>query len=253
MKIEKVIHASNDEPFYLDFWPLVSKIWKQKFNIEPILLYFGNQKIDETYGKVIKMEQIDGVPLNTQCQISRYWIPITEPNTTWMTSDIDMFPISKQYFVNQLIDIPDDKFVNINPKRGETHPHIHYSCCYNIAKGKTFSEILNLSSSWKEFVSSGFWKNNTHDHKPDGLGKVCNHWGADEMWSSSLINSFPNQDRIIRRYRDGSQSSHRIDRLSWRWSDDKVKTEDYYDCHSIRPYKVYKESIDRLINLILNK
>ena len=31
MKIDYVIVSSDDNPMYLDFWPIVSKIWK-KFN-----------------------------------------------------------------------------------------------------------------------------------------------------------------------------------------------------------------------------
>jgi hypothetical protein len=249
MKIEKVIHASNDEPFYLDFWPIVSKIWKLKFNIQPILLYFGENKIDETYGQVIKMKSVKGIPINTQCQVSRYWIPATEPNTTWMTSDIDMFPISKEYFVKQLENIPEDKFVNINCNKRDIYPNIHYSCCYNIAKGKTFSEILKLAPDWVDFINTKFWQNNNHDHKPDGLDKVCSHWGADEMWSSLMINNFYDQDKIVRLYRNGNQSYKRIDRLNWNWNDNKFS--EYIDCHSIRPYDKHKKSIDSLVKKII--
>ena len=32
MKIDYVILGSNTNPYYLDFWPIVSKIWKEKFN-----------------------------------------------------------------------------------------------------------------------------------------------------------------------------------------------------------------------------
>ena len=56
MKIQKVIHSCDDKEFYSDFWPIVSKIWKLKFNIEPVLLYFGTGNPTEEYGEVIKME-----------------------------------------------------------------------------------------------------------------------------------------------------------------------------------------------------
>ena len=36
MKIDKVILSSNDSKTYLDFWPIVSKAWKN-IDIEPIL------------------------------------------------------------------------------------------------------------------------------------------------------------------------------------------------------------------------
>jgi hypothetical protein len=169
-----------------------------------------------------------------------------------MTSDIDMLPISKNYFINDLKDISNDKFIALNSDPREKYPNILYSCCYNVASGKTFTEILNLPKSWKEFVNFNFWKENTHNYKPDGLDKELPHWGADEMWSSKKINSYHDQNRIVRLYRScGRHQCHRIDRLNWRWQDEKVLQEYYYDCHSIRPYTTHKESIDKLVNLIL--
>ena len=252
MKIQKVIHSCDDKEFYSDFWPIVSKIWKVKFNIEPVLLYFGSGNPSEEYGKVIKMKILSDIPINTQCQLSRYWIPVTEPETVWMTSDIDMLPISKNYFIKTLETIPDDKFVSMNSDPRETYPSILYSCCYNVAKGKTFTELLDINPSWKKFMSSGFWKENTHTYTPDGLVNSCHHWGADETWSSGKINKFNDQQRIIRQYRDcGRHRCHRIDRLDWNWLDEQVRNGELYDCHSIRPYKTHKESIDRLVKLIL--
>ena len=37
MKIDYVIIGSDENPNYLDFWPIVSKIWKQVFKITPVL------------------------------------------------------------------------------------------------------------------------------------------------------------------------------------------------------------------------
>jgi hypothetical protein len=152
MRIDKAIHASDDKEFYLDFWPIVSKIWRKKFNIEPVLLYFGNGSPSEEFGTVIKMPIIPGVPVNTQCQISRYWIPKTDMDAVWMTSDIDMLPISRNYFSDWLSDLPDDKWVHLNSDPGETYPHITYLCCYNVARGRTFQEILELPDTFEEFV-----------------------------------------------------------------------------------------------------
>lgn len=253
MKIDKVIHSSDDKEFYLDFWPIVSEIWSKKFKIEPVLLYFGEGNPSEKYGKVIKMPIVDGVPVNTQCQISRYWIPVTEPESVWMTSDIDMLPISRPYFKDWIADISDEKWVHLNSDPKESYPNIVYLCCYNIAMGKTFEEILQLPKRFEDFVKIGFWKENTHEYTPLGLSGALHHWGADEMWSSRKLNQFEDQGRIVRKFREcGPHECHRIDRLKWKWNEDMVKNEYYYDCHAIRPYKENKSSIDKLVKLILS-
>ena len=42
MKLDKVIMSCNDNPYYSDFWPLVSKVWKEKIGIDPVLVYVGD-------------------------------------------------------------------------------------------------------------------------------------------------------------------------------------------------------------------
>ena len=39
MKIDYVLVGTNDNPLYLDFWPVISKVWKTVFNITPVLGY----------------------------------------------------------------------------------------------------------------------------------------------------------------------------------------------------------------------
>lgn len=246
MKIDKVIHSSNDDPFYLDFWEIVSKIWNVKFGINPVLVYFGESKVSEQYGTVIKLKVPDGVPVHTCCQISRYWIPSTENETVFMTSDIDMLPISKWYFIDQIKDITEDKFVNLNCVREQNN---FFPCCYNVAKGSTFKEVLKLKEDWEEFITSGFWKSYYYNHTPGGLNKVLTNWTADEEWSGKLISSF-DQSRIVRLYREGGTNYRRIDRPSWGWSEGKIN--EYYDAHCIRPYSLHKNEIDRLTNCILS-
>ena len=43
MKLDHVILASNDNPDYLNFWPLVSEAWSQ-MGVDPILIYTGKAK-----------------------------------------------------------------------------------------------------------------------------------------------------------------------------------------------------------------
>ena len=43
MKIDNVILSSNNDPKYLDFWPIVSKAW-QNLGIKPYLFYIGKEK-----------------------------------------------------------------------------------------------------------------------------------------------------------------------------------------------------------------
>ena len=42
MILDTVILASDDNPDYLDFWPIVSEAW-ESMGLEPILIYTGKK------------------------------------------------------------------------------------------------------------------------------------------------------------------------------------------------------------------
>ena len=44
MKIDTVILSSNDNPNYIQFWPIVSEAWSL-MGVEPILIYTGEKKL----------------------------------------------------------------------------------------------------------------------------------------------------------------------------------------------------------------
>lgn len=242
MKIEKVILSCNDNKLYSDFWPLVSRVWKEKFNIEPVLIYFGKEKLSTEFGTVINFNAIKEIPIPIQTLWVRYFYPSLEPDTTWMISDIDMFPISKYYFIDKISNIKDNKYVHLNPCI-DTYKLI--PSCYHIAKGSKFKEVLCLPNSWeesiKEVVSSGF-------------GKTVNgekFWFADEEYATHKIINHSNKDDFVFLLREYGQSGLRIDRSKWEYYEGLVSSGFYFDSHSIRPYEKYKKEINKLVDLIL--
>lgn len=242
MRIDKCIMSSDENPLYSDFWEPVSKIWKKKFGITPVLIYFGDEKMSEQYGEVIKFDKIDDIPISLQALWVRYYYPSQEPEKTWIISDIDMLPISLYYFSEKIRFINPDKYVHINPCISS---YGLIPSCYHIAKGSKFKEVLELPDDWEEslrqVVNSGF-------------GSTVNGnplWFADEQYATHKILNYKNKDDIVLIPREGGQNGHRIDRPNWRYNPDQVKSGDYFDSHSIRPYSKHKAEIDKLVELIL--
>jgi hypothetical protein len=258
MKVDNVIVSSTCDSYYLDFWPIVSRIWKVKFNYNPVLFLVHSDKsvkVSEEYGKVIYFEPIRDIPLHIQAQCSRYWLPVTDLNATWMTSDIDMLPISKQYFIDNLRHIPDDKFVNMNARGVGIFP-----CCYNVAKGSTFKEILDLPDSYEEYLKQTRWWEfkKDHTHSPQNSGFELYHWGIDEYYPNRKMEQYPYKERFVLTGRNGSPARDtcplRVDRQRYDvWDENGVRTERYLDAHSLRPYHIHKEKIDRLVSLIMKE
>ena len=96
MKIDTVILSSNDNPNYIQFWPIVSEAWSL-MGVEPILIYTGEQKLN-LKGNVINFfsKNIDS---SFVAQNIRILYPSLLNGNTCLVSDIDNLPLSKKYFV----------------------------------------------------------------------------------------------------------------------------------------------------------
>jgi hypothetical protein len=247
MKLDLAIHSSDSNPFYLDFWPLVSKAWKVKFGITPLLVYIDENHdipIDTTYGPVIKMKPIPGIPVYLQCLWVRYWIPSQYPDKVSILCDIDMFPISKKYFIDSIRNVPTDKYVHTNPN------HEFLPSCYHIALGSNFVKVLNLDPSWETSIRSLHAMNIGHDSytpsNPILKGKL--QWGADEEYATRRLREYPDQSLFVYIPR----THDRIDRSHWVYSSRDIQLDRYADAHSIRPYSTYKALIDKLMSELLS-
>lgn len=246
MKVDYAIHSSDANPFYLEFWPLVSKVWKLRFGIEPLLVFIGDDSvpIDETYGRVIRMRPIPDVPLYLQCQWVRFWIPSQFPDKVCLLSDIDMFPISRTYFIDQLAAIPDTKYVHLNPN------HQFVPVCYHAALGSMFREILSLHETWEDSIRALYASQMGHDcFRQDPTNLILKdkpNWGADEEWSTALIRTYPDPSRFVFLKRHHA----RLDRSAWAWTPQQIAADVYADSHSIRPYSAYRAEINALVDTL---
>lgn len=230
MKINKSIMSVDDNPLYLDFWPLVSKVWKLRFNIEPVLIYFGNQNVSTEYGTVIRIRPLNNVDLYLQTQWARMFFTSKDEESTFITSDIDMFPISRNFFADQVASINENKYVHLYGL------HRPIPMCYNIAKGKTFKKILDLPDSFEESMKQLL------DNNFKGQHMGYNRWGIDEYYLTSKIEQYNDKNDLVLLKNDVSS---RLDRSNWPSS---YEVDDYIDCHSLRPVNGFKEQILDLTN-----
>ena len=250
MKIDLIIHSSDSNPMYLDFWPLVSKVWNIRFGLRPLLVYIDENHtipIDTTYGDVIKMKPIADIPVYLQCLWIRYWIPSQYPDRVCMISDIDMFPISKSYFFDTIANIPDDKYVHL------------YTCpdylpsCYHIAKGRMFQKVLKLHTSWEESLRMIHQRKvNPNDYNSSlEFLKDKQQWGVDEEYATECVRTYPDRNVFI----FVNRTHKRIDRDKWEWTETDVKSDVYADSHSIRPYRDPENTarIDLLVECLIRR
>jgi len=230
MQINNAIVSCNNNPLYLDFWPLISKVWKLRHNINPILVYVSNSNniIDTSYGEVIRIATSTLYDNVIQSQFARIWYASKLKDEVCILSDIDMFPLSTWYFNDQLKSIDENKYVNLTPTgfNNNTNPPL----CYNIAKGFIFKDVLDIDDDFESFLKNNISKSS---------------WSADEEFLGLKRKNYI--DQTIFHIIDSSYP--RIDRSNWRYDESNINL--YADCHSLRPYAMHKNEIDNLINKLV--
>ena len=155
MKIDYVIHGVNENPLYADFWDMVSEIWTQKFRVTPVLFKISDKDTDfykDRHGGLVKeVKRMDGMDTGFQSQIVRLFGCAYFPEHTCLISDIDMLPISRNYFCGQAAPYPDDALIVY---AADAYPHDRrYPMCYTLARGRTFKEILDLPQNFHDFAN----------------------------------------------------------------------------------------------------
>jgi hypothetical protein len=247
MKIDLAIHSSDSNPFYLDFWPIVSKIWKVKFGVTPLLVYIDENHtipIDTTYGIVLKLKPVPDIPVPFQCLWVRYWIPSQYPDKVSIISDIDMLPISRRYFTGLIAPFPDTKYIHLNP-HSDNMPS-----CYHVAKGSMFTKVLDLPETWPESVKRVSEFSNGFNHTLND-GTVIQQWGVDEAYATYKLKAYHDPSIFIMMERGNSYA--RIDRHEWKYHPTDIYRDLYADSHSIRPYSQHKIEIDKLVEFIMEE
>jgi len=231
MKIDYSILSVNDNPLYSDFWDLNKRFWYEYIGIKPMLVYINKTKeaIEEDDDSLIfYIREVPNVDSGFQTQISRLYVTQFFPNDVLITSDIDMFPLSKTYFNNIVENIPNDKLAILS---SDAYPSsaVRYPICYNVGKGNTFDNILDLELNFSIFC--------------DKMLKYGWGWDTDEKYLGMKVNEKKDKCVFLNRGWENGIASKRLDRVVWGYN----KNQDYIDCHSLRPYKQYKGEIDNLI------
>jgi len=146
LRIDRAIIASNANPTYLEFWPLVAQAWNTLTSIKPTLILIADENVtvDTEIGDVIRFDPIPGISTAMQSQVIRLLAPILFEDDVCLITDIDMFPTSEAQLVRPLKTICNDNFVIY---RFNAYPdQERIPMCYNAAKGSVFKDIFNINS-----------------------------------------------------------------------------------------------------------
>jgi len=226
MQLKYAVVSSNSNPEYLDFWPYVSKMWK-KIGIEPVLFYIDTNPPSNDvgqHGMTIFLESISNWEIAQQAQCIRFWAARVLGGP-FIISDIDMLPISEEYYKKGANQIGDRGIVSyssdiIKYRWYKTNPQ--YPMCYLAGDPQSFIDILDL---------------NDDDHKQflRRLKKLNIRFGTDQkfFYNQSSRKKEMKIKHLERGWIEEKYATKRLDKAVWPKTDYKV--DEYIDCHLPRP------------------
>lgn len=273
MKLDKLI-VSCDDSHYQYYWPVMAKVAKKVLRVTPVLIKISDHDSDFYFdgnGLVKNVKSLEGVETRIQTLLIRLFATKWFPDDVCIISDIDMLVLSERYFLGSIKEFDEDSFVIYTSDAYEKNRDENFSLfnediyglCYNAAKGKLFSDVLDISDSFENFVIKIGEFN-----KEFGL-----EWYTDEIYLTKKINQYRDQSKIKRLKRGIEKNFHcetRIEKWNFpvyyvnpdlkrdnsKWGDydiKKLKNDFYFDCHCIRPYGFYEKEIWDVANVVLNE
>lgn len=239
MKIDTVILSSNDNPNYIQFWPIVSEAWSL-MGVEPILIYTGEQKLN-LKGNVINFfsKNIDS---SFVAQNIRILYPSLLDGNTCLVSDIDNLPLSKKYFVDSVLNFNDDSFIIYRP---DACPPNMISMMWNAASSSTWKEIFNIDS--EKNLEKNLKKWYTKKYAIEGTA-----WYTDQIKLRKYVNKFSkkNKSRIVE-LDDTELGFFRFNRNRLEKHFNMIQENpnlEFTDFHMPRPFSEYEELINKVFD-----
>jgi len=237
LELKRVILATDENPFYIEFWPIVAKTWSAMGFRPTLALISDHDCVDSTIGDVVRFDPIPGFSTAMQAQVYRLFLPALFPEDGCIISDIDMIPISKDYFVENAHPCSESAFL-IYRDSAIPSEYQEYPMCYIAAKGKLFGSIFRINSE-TDFIDRLRECRVFHDgFNTDQVILYCwaNQW---RLGGGELVKL-------------GHIVTHRLDRAEWKsWQSEEIDSA--IDAHCPRPYSQYKSSIDFIVQEVLRK
>jgi len=275
MKIDRVIFCLNYNQIYCSFWNLYSRVWKEKYDITPTLVFNGTSQelkslnLSESYGEIVLLPVVESVSvykrLDWSVTWSLFWAAASFEEDISMLCGIDQLMLT-DFFLDHVSAVPEDKYVLgfADAYKGYTpqtlgymyspdkesplikrSPASYFPSSHHVAKGSLYKKVYKMEDTWEKEVTKVFSYRHKYHHTNQGT-----FWGLDECYSSDLIFSYEKEDIFhLSDFFYSFWHPSRIDRGGQNIDYDlnKLRNGEYSEYHSHRPYEQYSNYIDKLI------
>lgn len=256
MKIDRVILSTNNNPTYYQFWNPLSKLYKENFGIIPTLIFIGSESelestsLSREYGDIIRQDIVPSKDVSWTTTWALFYFTKKFPNDICLINGIDQIPMGSKFLIDYIKEINNDKYVmlidnayKIMNNRNDWSEGGHSPSAYHIAKGELFNKVYSFEETFADEIKK---------IESLSLDSMWGTWGMDEAYSSQILYSKKEEIEIecLSKFGEilfgGRIDCHRSHEVPF--SLDKLKNNEYIECHSCRPYLAHKNYLDSIFD-----
>jgi hypothetical protein len=261
--IDRIVLSCDDNPKFIQFWPLVTAAWRRFFGDVEVWLtvvssrkdFFANFKeAHATPGCYVQvLKPVPDVPSANQAKMARYFTAASwNDSAVISTNDMDLLPLQRKYFCDLLVQRPPLHLMTIGSELYTGKERGKFTAGYLTAESSVWKTLVNpFNRSWMGFVR-GFVGWQVHDHKED-ISRVVHHEDPDTFSDESLLRALLTMNPVPVKHLPRGFDPY-TDRAFCRsnWKLDRQKLEDgtVVEAHLPRPWDQYKEQIKPLADYI---
>lgn len=261
MNFNRVILSSNDNPKFIDFWPLIAKSWRQLFgDIEVWLALVApfnrfDMKYISQHGYVERYDPVRHVPTSNQAKVARYFLAAAWGDKSInMTSDLDLMPLQTTYLHSLLQQRPPGHLLTVGSELYTGAEVGKFPAGYLTAESSVWRRLVNpMHYYWHDFVHSfvGF---RVIDHKED-ICRTVHHEDPDCFSDESLLRALLtlklNAVPVFHAARGFDPYTVRaLCRSDWKFDPKKLADGTYVEAHLPRPLTEHGDKLQPLLNHI---
>lgn len=271
--IDRVVMCLTNNENYIDFWNYTSKVYREKFNTIPTLMFSGTSddlnylkssgRLSQTYGEIIHLPRVDGIffdpNLDWTCTWGLFYGASLFPDDVCMLSGIDQIPLSSRFYdlINN-VNVREKYIVGFSD--GYAHEDADFPSSHHVSLGKNFKKMYSIDDAWEDELKKVY----NHKEVRERV-KTPSLWGMDEAYSSYFIKQYIKNnnspvDIVLITGFFNYWRSRRIDRAVGAIPVNQqileaIKGSEFTEYHSVRPFSantgmnlVY-DAIPKVVNI----
>lgn len=256
---DRVILSSNEDPKYLQFWPIVSRAWKQWFDCKVSLAFLTNRERNDPfvenlrqYGEVAVFKPISGIPEPNLAKVIRHILAGAYTEERVVINDIDLLPLQADYLNRYLEATPADALMTIGHELYPGAENGKFPIGYISGLGRVFKSFVNPDNLFYHDLVKNWVGLNVCDHKED-IARTVYHEDPDcfsdeSLWRALIKQAGDTGYPVIGH--SISPAFRTVDRANWFIDYPILRSGGYVESHLLRPYVQYEEQIQPLLNYV---